>query len=143
MNVAAILKRKGSKVETIYPEATVAEAARLMADRDIGALVVCDHWGKVVGIISERDVARGAARHGGGVLDHPVSELMVGSVLSCKPEDEIKQVMAVMTLRKVRHLPVMVEGELRGMVSVGDVVKYRVDEIEVEVGVLRDYARSH
>ena len=143
MNVAAILKRKGSKVETIHPEATVAEAARLMADRDIGALVVCDRWGKAVGILSERDVARGAAREGGPVLDRPVSALMIGSVLSCAPEDEVKRVMAVMTLHKVRHLPVMVGGELRGMVSLGDLVKHRLDEIETEIGVLRDYARSH
>lgn len=143
MSVSAILQSKGSKVTTINPEASVAEAARLMADRDIGALVVCDKWGKVIGIISERDIARGAAREGGHVLDRPVSAVMVGSVLSCKPEDDVKHVMAVMTLHKVRHLPVMVGGELRGMVSMGDLVKHRLDEVEVEVGVLRDYARSH
>ena len=143
MSVSAILESKGSKVTTINPEATVAEAARLMTERDIGALVVCDKWGKVIGIISERDVARGAAREGGHVLDKPVSAVMVGSVLSCKPEDDVKHVMSIMTLRKVRHLPVMVGDELRGMVSIGDLVKNRLDEIEVEVGVLRDYARSH
>ena len=143
MSVTTIIQHKGSKVETVYPDATVAEAARVMADRDIGALVVCDRWGKVVGIISERDVARGAARQGGAVLDRPVGELMVASVISCRPEDEVKEVMAVMTRRKVRHLPVMVGEELRGMVSLGDLVKHRLDEIEVEVGVLRDYARSH
>jgi CBS domain-containing protein len=143
MSVSAILQRKGSKVTTINPEATVGEAARLMTDRDIGALVVSDKWGKVVGIISERDVARGAGREGGHVLDRPVSALMVHPVLSCRPEDDVKHAMTVMTLHKVRHLPVMVGAELRGMVSVGDLVKYRLDEIETEVGVLRDYARSH
>ncbi|HEX7005648.1 MAG TPA: CBS domain-containing protein [Alphaproteobacteria bacterium] len=143
MNVAAILKRKGSKVETVKPEETVADAARRMADLDIGALVVCDRWGKVVGIVSERDVARRAAREGGQVLDRPVSAVMVSPVLSCTPEDEVKHVMSVMTLHKVRHLPVMVGGQLRGMVSLGDLVKHRLDEIETEVGVLRDYARSH
>jgi len=143
MSVSTILQRKGSKVETVYPETTVAEAARLMTDRDIGALIVCDHWGKVVGIVSERDVARGAAREGAGVLDREVATIMIGSVLSCRPEDEVKHVMAVMTLHKVRHLPVMVGNELRGIVSMGDLVKHRLDEIEVEVGVLRDYARSH
>ena len=142
MSVAEILKGKGTRVETTRPEMTVAEAARLLTAKHIGALVVCDIKGKVIGIVSERDIVASIARQGPTALELRVGELMAGTVVSCAPEDEVKHVMAVMTNRRVRHLPVMVGGELRGIVSIGDVVKHRLDQTELEVSVLRDYARS-
>src|SRR5690606_26267280 len=106
MNVAAILQGKGTKVETVRPDIAVSEAARIMADRDLGAVVVCDRWGKVVGVLAEREIVRGVAHQGASALGRMAGELMVGSALSCRPEDDVKHVMSVMTLRKVRHLPV-------------------------------------
>lgn len=142
MSVTEILKAKGRRVETTHPEITVAEAARLMTDKHIGALLVCDIKGKVVGIFSERDIVHGIAEHGPAALELPVGELMTHNVISCTPEDDVRHVMAVMTNWRVRHLPVMVGEDVRGILSIGDVVKHRLDETQLEVNVLRDYARS-
>lgn len=143
MNVTEILKGKGTRVETTHAEVTVAEAARVLTDKHIGALLVCDLRGKVIGILSERDIVRGIAGHGPTALDLTVGEVMTERVISCAPEDDVRHVMAVMTNWRTRHLPVMAGKELRGILSIGDVVKNRLDETQLELNVLRDYARSH
>ncbi|MDJ0893725.1 MAG: CBS domain-containing protein [Alphaproteobacteria bacterium] len=143
MHVSAILKNKGSRVETARPEMTAGELTKKLTEKGIGALVVCDPRGHVMGIISERDVIHALAEHGAAALTKTVGELMTPDVISCSPDDDLKHVMEVMTMRRFRHLPVMNEGELKGIVSIGDVVKHRLDEQELEVNVLRDYVRSY
>lgn len=139
MHVAAVLKRKGSNVVTIHPERTISDVAHLLTANRIGAVVVAEQDRHVLGIISERDIIHGIARHGHGVLDMPVTELMTREVLTCDPRDTMARIMAVMTDRRVRHLPVCEDGRLIGMISIGDVVKQRLNEAEVEVESLRDY----
>lgn len=141
MHVAAVLKRKGHQVITTVPETTVAAVAELLADNRIGAILVMDGE-RIAGIISERDIIRGLARRGSSVLDKPVAELMTQDVLHCRPSDTIAEVMAVMTQKRIRHLPV-VEDKLVGMISIGDVVKQRLDETELEVETLRSYVTGH
>ncbi len=142
MNVSEILRRKGTRVETTRPETTVSDAAELLTEKGIGSVVVCDTEGNVVGILTERDIVRGICKYGLALLELPVGSLMDRTV-SCAPADDVKHVMSVMTTRRVRHVPVMLGEELRGMVSIGDVVKHRLQEMELEVNVLRDYARIH
>ena len=139
MHVADILKTKGSNVVTSGADETVAATARLLNLKRIGAVVVCDAPGKVIGVISERDIIRGIAVNGQRALDMRVRDLMTSDVTVCKPTDTIAEVMQVMTLGRFRHLPVIEDGELRGMISIGDVVKNRLDETEMEARVLRDY----
>ncbi len=142
MLVSQILKNKGSVVVTTGPDETVGALTRLFRSKRIGAAVVVDGWGKVAGIISERDIVYGIAVHGAGALKMRVDELMTTTVLTCEPGDDIKHLMSVMTHRRVRHLTVMENGKLCGIVSIGDVVKPRLEETELEVNVLRDYARA-
>jgi len=143
MHVSSILKTKGNRVETTRPETTVADIVNTLTEKSIGALVVCDPKGKTMGIISERDLVHAMAEHGAAVLSKTVGELMTPDVVSCSPEDDLKHVMEMMTVRRFRHMPVMVDGELKGLVSIGDVVKYRLEEQELEVNVLKDYVRSY
>jgi CBS domain-containing protein len=139
MHVQAILEGKGTGVVTIGPQSTTAEAARLLTQNRIGAVVVLAESGEVAGILSERDIVRGFAAHGSSVADLPVSELMSRDVLTCHPSDTIDELMAVMTRRRVRHLPVVEDGALLGIISIGDVVKHRLDEAALEVDSLRQY----
>lgn len=139
MHVAAILKDKGSKVVTTRSEATVAETVSLLSHHRIGAAVVTDPTGRVIGMISERDVIRGIASHGPQCLARPVGDLMTKDVVGCHPEDTVAEIMSVMTNRRIRHLPVVEDGVLAGIISIGDVVKNRLDEAELEVAALRDY----
>jgi CBS domain-containing protein len=138
LDVDRILRSKGANVITIRSDATVAELVRGLRDARIGAMVVSDDGWHVDGIISERDVVRGLAERGASVMSARISELMTREVATCTPHDTVKEVMSVMTLRHVRHVPVVDDGVLRGIVSIGDVVKNRLDEIETEAGVLRD-----
>ena len=138
MDVERILDTKGRKVVTTRPDTSVAEAVSRLRAEGIGAMVVLGGSGRLDGIISERDVVRGLARHGRTVLDLKVADLMTRAVTTCSPKDTVKAVMAVMTERRVRHLPVVEAGRLLGIVSIGDVVKNRLDEMELEVNVLRD-----
>ena len=138
MDVERILRSKGATVVTIRPDATVADLVHGLREAKIGAMVVSEDGWHVDGIVSERDVVRGLAERGPGVLDLTVSEVMTRDVATCSPHDSVKAVMAEMTLRRVRHLPVVLDGTLRGIVSIGDVVKNRLDEMETETGVLRD-----
>jgi CBS domain-containing protein len=138
MNVEGILRSKGATVVTIKPDATVGDLVHGLREDRIGAMVVSEDGRSVLGIISERDVVRGLADRGSRVLEAPVAELMTRDVVLCTPRDTVKQVMAEMTRRRVRHLPVVADGVLCGIVSIGDVVKNRLEEIETETNVLRE-----
>ncbi len=139
MKVKAMLAVKGSKVTTTRPNATIATAIRMMKLEGIGALVVSDDGEALGGIISERDIVRGLVEHGHELLEMQVSELMTRAVKTCTPESHIKDVMVEMTRSRVRHLPVLDGGKLCGIISIGDVVKNRLDELETETNVMRDY----
>jgi CBS domain-containing protein len=139
MYVETILRKKGDTVVTVKPDYRVADAAQILHDNRIGAALVTNAAGKVVGILSERDIVRGVARHREACLDMRVDELMTSPVISCAPTDSIDHLMELMTERRVRHLPVMQHGKLLGIVSIGDVVKQRISEIEHESEALRQY----
>lgn len=138
MNIADVLRHKGSTVVTILPTDSVEAAAQSLASKRIGAVVVRDRRGKLVGILSERDIVRGVADKSASALNLKVQDLMTAEVKTCKPADSIKDVMSLMTLRRIRHVPVMDGEDLVGLVSIGDVVKSRLDEQAQEVAVLRD-----
>lgn len=139
MKVEAILRKKGRSVQTILPWSTVAEALHRMAGPPrIGALVVTEADGRIAGMITERDIIRELERHPDQLLERPVSYVMGRHVPVCFPQHSIEQVMLQMTRLRYRHLPVVERGRLVGMVSIGDVVKYRIDEIQLEANVLRD-----
>ncbi|MGE5511599.1 MAG: CBS domain-containing protein [Bacteroidota bacterium] len=139
MHVAAILKEKGRAVETAKSETTLMEAARKLAAKRIGAVVVMDGDGGVAGILSERDIVRALATEGSASLDWPISEVMTRSVQACSETDTIDHVMSIMTARRFRHLPVVEDGALSGIVSIGDVVKHHIAEVEMEATAMRDY----
>jgi CBS domain-containing protein len=139
MNVETILQTKGREVITVRPGESVASAAETLHRRAIGAALVLDESGAVAGVISERDIVRGLATRGGVVLGMKVAELMTSEVETCEPGDAVDHIMAVMTERRVRHLPVQRNGKLVGVISIGDVVKHRLAEIEGEAQSLREY----
>jgi CBS domain-containing protein len=142
MTVSHILSRKGYDVATIEPTATLATAVEMLAQRRIGALVVTGAGDRVVGIISERDIVRVLAEKGPAVLSAPVAETMTRKVVTCTGTDSIVEIMEQMTAGKFRHLPVIEQGELAGIISIGDVVKARLEELEHEQDALRDYIRT-
>jgi CBS domain-containing protein len=139
MHVKAILAGKGGQVISARPAETVAAVATRLATNKIGAVVVLDEGGQLAGILSERDIVTALARHGERAISMTADELMTRPVQSCRPEDTIDQVMHVMTKRRIRHLPVLEEGQLIGIVSIGDVVKHRLELSEMEVDSLRQY----
>lgn len=139
MHVANILKVKGTDVVTIGPDETVAATVQLLNVKHIGAVLVCAAAGKVVGVISERDIIRGVAVNGERALEMQVRDLMTSEVIACKPTDTVAEVMKMMTVRHFRHMPVIEDGKLKGMISIGDVVKNRIEETEMEARALRDY----
>jgi CBS domain-containing protein len=139
MNVHAILRDKGKSVVTIHPDATVERAIAVLRQRGIGALVVSDDGANVVGILSERDVVDALGRLGGDLLTVGVSEIMTSPVVTCDPGDSVAELMAEMTSRRIRHFPVVDDGRLVGIVSIGDLVKSRLDEIEYEAHSLRSF----
>jgi CBS domain-containing protein len=139
MNVAAILKQKGRAVATIPPTLTLIEAAGRLANRRIGALVVVGARGEIAGIISERDIIRKLAESGPACLAQPVAETMTRHVVTCQEGDTLDELMSMMTTRRFRHIPVVAEGDLVGIVSIGDVVKHHVAEIEMEATAMRAY----
>ena len=139
MTVAAILRAKGTHVETTTPETTLFTATWNLKIKGIGALVVVGGDGNhILGIISERDIIRALIEQGEQLLALPVSKVMTSPVLTCVREDRVTAVMARMTRHRVRHLPVVEGGKLAGLISIGDVVKYRLDELELEANVLRE-----
>jgi CBS domain-containing protein len=142
MTVKAILDSKGTDVATIEPSADLASAIKLLAKRRIGALVVVDPDQQIAGIISERDVIRELAGRGAAALEQPVGQVMTRKVVTCNRAETMSSIMELMTAGKFRHLPVVEQGNLVGIVSIGDVVRYRVQEIEFESATLRDYIRT-
>ena len=138
MTVAAILRTKGTHVETVRPATTLRVAAWNLKAKRIGALVVSQDDERILGIISERDIVRALSDHGPDVVRLDVSEIMTTAVKTCSPRESITAVMARMTRDHIRHLPVVDSGRLAGIVSIGDIVKYRLDELELEANILRD-----
>jgi CBS domain-containing protein len=139
MRISGILASKGSTVSTIAPDASVSEAIDEMQRRSIGALVVSEDGRGVAGIISERDVVNRLSTDGHAVLDEPVSAVMTAEVRTCALADCVEDLMRDMTDHRIRHLPVLDNGELAGIISIGDVVKWRVTELEEEARHLTDY----
>jgi CBS domain-containing protein len=142
MNVKTILAAKGGNVIAIEPTATLAAAAKLLAKHRIGAVVINGAGGRLAGILSERDIVRSLAELGAKALDQPVGQVMTREVETCSEDDTVADIMERMTARKFRHLPVLTKGKLVGLVSIGDVVKQRVEEVESESEAMRDYIRS-
>lgn len=139
MSVGRILAEKGHEVQTIQPHRTLAEAAHVLAERRIGAAVVTGADGTVLGILSERDIVRALAETGPDALSEPVSRRMTAKVTTCNEAMGIEAAMEMMTSGKFRHLPVVHEGRLSGIISIGDVVKRHIEKIEAETKAMRDY----
>jgi CBS domain-containing protein len=142
MTVRTILSTKGSSVVTIEPTANVMSAVKLLAEHDIGALVVTGADRRVVGILSERDIVHELAALGASALERPLSEVMTRKVMTCSGNDTISSLMERMTEGKFRHLPVVEQSRLVGIISIGDVVKHRLHEMEREQSALRDYIQT-
>jgi CBS domain-containing protein len=139
MTVKAILSRKGGDVVTIAPTAQLAEAVKLLAERRIGAIVITGPGERVAGILSERDIVRVLAERGPAVLDEQVGGIMTRNVVTCTSDETVTDIMERMTAHRFRHLPVVEQNRLIGIISIGDVVKRRVEEIEGESNALREY----
>lgn len=143
MIVRTILKDKSSAdVATTVAGQKIGDAAKLLDQRRIGALVVVDEQRSLAGILSERDIVRGLARHGLAVLEMRVGDLMTADVLTCTPDETIDGVMGTMTSNRIRHLPVLEGGKLAGIITIGDVVKARLEETTLQVDSLREYVMS-
>jgi CBS domain-containing protein len=139
MTVKAILSRKGNDVITIEPTVTLSAAVKALADRRIGAVVVVGADRQVAGILSERDIVRALAQRGPGALEDAVEQVMTRRVVTCSESDTVAAIMERMTQGKFRHLPVVERGKLAGLVSIGDIVKHRLEEMEHESNALREY----
>jgi len=142
MIVDTILSDKGGNVVTIEPTATLAAVSHLLSQRRIGAVLITGADARIIGIVSERDIVRALAAHGAGALDLPLNDIMTRKVVTCSRTDTIAGLMERMTEGKFRHLPVVEDGRLLGIVSIGDVVKSRLQEMEREQNALRDYIQS-
>ena len=142
MTVATLLKDKQPAVKMIRPDATMRDLAEQLRKERIGAMLVSKDGSALDGIISERDVAYGLAQHGDKLPRLPVSELMTKTVVVCAPEDSIPHIMSVMTQRRIRHLPVKQGDRIVGVISIGDVLKHRLGELQLEADVLRDVAAA-
>lgn len=142
MDVSSILNLKGSEVTWVRPDAPVLEVIRTLANHKIGAAVVSYDGNDVVGIISERDVIRCIAKRGSACLEEPISQIMTRDVISCRRSDTVDQVMSTMTSGRFRHMPVKEGDRLVGLVSIGDVVKSYIAEVEMEANSLRTYIVS-
>jgi CBS domain-containing protein len=139
MSVNRILSMKGHEVVSIPLDRTLGEAARILSERRIGAVLVSDGEHPVSGIVSERDIVRAVSAYGADSLDQPVSRFMTEKVVTCTSGTSINDLMEAMTNGKFRHVPVVEHGELVGIISIGDVVKHRLAEIEAEAQAIRDY----
>lgn len=141
MTIAAVLGSKGSAVETIAADASVSDAIAVLGQKRIGALPVVE-GGAIAGIMSERDVIYCLRDHGPEVLDWPVARLMTAPAITVDPDTDVMAALALMTQRRIRHLPVVAGGAIRGIVSIGDLVKYRMERIEAEAEAMRSYIQS-
>ena len=139
MNVAALLKTKGGTVSTARPNTPLLQIMQQLSERKIGAIVIVGDNGNVDGIISERDIVRVVAEHGACALDKPVADVMTRDLVSCDLSVTVDELMATMTHGRFRHLPVIEDGALIGIVSIGDVVKNHIAEVEMEVSAMRGY----
>jgi CBS domain-containing protein len=139
MTVSIILAHKGRDVLTVEPGTTLAEVIKVLADKRIGAALILGADRRIAGIVSERDIVRALAGRGAAALDEPVSGSMTRKVETCNENEPVASIMERMTAGKFRHLPVVDQGRLVGIVSIGDIVKHRVHEIEQESVALRDY----
>lgn len=143
MLVSEILTKKGDKVVTTSPSTSVVRIAQLFKSLNIGSVVVLGNDGAIAGLVSEKNIIHHIAADIDTPLKWPVSKIMTTAVTTCLPDDDIRQIMAWMTLRRIRHVPVVSEGRLCGIISIGDVVKHRLEESSLEINVLRDVARAH
>ena len=141
MTVRSILNTKGHQIMSVEPDAKLAAAAKLLGEKKIGAVLVMSQ-GHLEGILSERDIVRVLGERGAKVLDEPVSAVMTRKVVSCRQADTVAAIMEMMTLGKFRHLPVVEDGRVVGLISIGDIVKWRVREFELEQEALRDYIKT-
>ena len=142
MTVSTILAGKGREVVNIEPNVSLASAVALLAEKRIGAVLILGADRRIVGILSERDIVRVLGERGAAVLEEPISAVMTRKVVSCKQSDTVSAIMEMMTLGKFRHLPV-IEGErVVGLISIGDIVKWRVQEYELEQEALREYIKT-
>jgi CBS domain-containing protein len=139
MILEQILREKGGQVYSVAEAATLKEAAELLDQRKVGAMVILNEAGSVIGVISERDIVRAVARHGAAGLKQPVSDSMSRQVVTARPRETIEAAMDRMTDRRIRHLPVVEGGRLMGVVSIGDLVKWRIAEATAEVAAIRSY----
>ena len=141
MTIAAVLGSKGNTVETIGVDDSLHDAVQKLGEKRIGALPVIEN-GQIAGIMSERDVIYCLREHGAEALDWPVSKAMSSPAITADPSTDVLAALALMTQRRIRHLPVVTGGELRGIVSIGDLVKYRMDRIEAEAEAMREYIQN-
>jgi CBS domain-containing protein len=141
MTVRAILDTKGHQVQSVEPGEKLAAAIKILSERRIGAVLVLSQ-GRIEGILSERDIVRVLGERGAAVLDEPVSATMTRKVVSCREKDTVSEIMETMTRGKFRHLPVVEDNQVVGLISIGDVVKWRVGEYEREQEALRDYIKT-
>jgi len=141
MTIAAVLKNKGSAVETVAAGTSVRDAVHRLGEKRIGAVPIIDA-GRIVGIFSERDVIYCLREHGAGVLDWPVERVMSSPAITTDPSTDVISALAVMTQRRIRHLPVIEGGAIRGIVSIGDLVKHRMEVIEAEAEAMRAYIQT-
>lgn len=141
MTVRAILDSKGHQITTVSPDAKLSDAIKTLGQRKIGAVLVMNQ-GRMEGILSERDIVRVLGERGAAALDEPVSAVMTRKVVSCRQSDTVSAIMEMMTLGKFRHLPVVEDGKVVGLISIGDIVKRRVQEYEREQEALRDYIKT-
>jgi CBS domain-containing protein len=142
MTVGEILSRKGSDVVTADPAATLSDAVQLLAARRIGAVVITGADRRIVGILSERDIVRTLAEKGAHALNQPIAEVMTRKVITCGVGETVPEIMERMTVGKFRHVPVVEQGRLAGIISIGDVVKSRVQQMEQESAALQEYIRT-
>ncbi|HVD82627.1 MAG TPA: CBS domain-containing protein [Bradyrhizobium sp.] len=141
MTVRAILDTKGHQIESVEPDARLSAAIKTLAERKIGAVLVMSQ-GRVEGILSERDIVRVLGERGAAALDEPVGAVMTRKVVSCKQADTVAAIMEMMTSGKFRHLPVLEDDRVVGLISIGDIVKWRVGEYEAEQEALREYIKT-
>ena len=140
--ISKILKNKGREVVSVAPNDPVLSVARVLTERGIGAALVRDPAGALLGIISERDIVRGMANQGQGTTQLPAEKLMTRDLVTVTPQTRVSEAMELMTRRRVRHLPVLENGQLTGLVSIGDLVKLRIDEAEHEAAELKAYVNT-